>query len=121
MTANSRDKISTGLPPFHPGKLFTLPKVPVTLSSGPAQPIPIPRSFTPLCLGALMKQGCHLPHGMIEATLYVRGALVLRQNTACLVDDSHRDLGAANVNPADHVASHPSRCCQPVAVRILWG
>ena len=64
-----------------------------------------------------MKQRRHLLHGVIEAAVCLRRALVLRQDAAHLVDHSDRDLGAANVNPADHFAFHISR----LATRFLGG
>src|SRR5208282_4253797 len=69
---------------------------------------PNPSQLGPGLFRTLMKQRRHLLHGVIEAALCLRGALVLSQDTARLVDHSHRDLGAANVNPADHFASRPS-------------
>jgi hypothetical protein len=53
----------------------------------------------------LAKHRRHSQHRVIETALHIRGALVARQNAARLVDHSYRYLGAANVDPADHVAS----------------
>jgi hypothetical protein len=53
----------------------------------------------------LAEQRGHSEHRVIETALHIGGALAACQKAASLVDHSHRYLGAANVDPADHAAS----------------
>jgi hypothetical protein len=57
-----------------------------------------------------MKHCRYLPYGMIEAALHLSNALGFGEHTARFVNHSHRNLGAANVNPADHVAFPEVKC-----------
>jgi hypothetical protein len=66
---------------------------------------PNPLQFDLGAIHTLTKEHGHLPHGVVETSLHIRSAFVARQNAARVIDHSHGDLGAPDVDPADHVAS----------------
>jgi len=102
---NSADSFLTGLPPSHPGKVFTSPNAPVSGSTGPVHPIPIPWSSTPdwlvlwasisitRCMAWSNPRGTSVGHSAFARTRPFPSTT------------PNRNLCAPDVNSPDHVYS----------------
>ena len=93
---------STGLQPRHSARNSTEPISPLNGSTGPVQPMPMPHNSTPAraradsSIAATRTMAASNPPGHVGRVHFLGEQLARR------IDDADRNLGAADVDRADH-------------------